>query len=540
MSAVLAPAAVDLDAILGADWRDPWWRLNNLYWIVNKAGKPERFVPNDEQREFYENNWYRNLILKVRQLGFSTFEILLKLDQALFNGNFDGVVISDTRENAGLLFAKLEFAYDRLPEALKEALPLKSRESRSMLEFEHGSRVRVGTSARGGTVQDLHVSEMGEIASKRPAIAAEIVSGAFESVPLPDPATNEAGGRITVEATAKGADGEFYDLVMAALKRQLEGTPETPLDFRLHFFAWMGRREYRMDPATVLVSPDKHRYFDALQAKLGMTIDPWERAWYVKKEETLKRKMKQEYPSTPQEAFEVAIEGAIYGDEMTFVREKGRICDIPLDPGHPVNTFWDLGTNNYTAIWLHQQIGFQNRFLRYYQNAGRGLGFYKQWLADWLAAQGTPSQPVRWGTHYVPHDADAAMLGEDTRTKRTILGEGVNALKNIVVVPAISDLTVGIDLTRAALVKDCYFDKKGCDADGVVDDSQRAEKTGVKALDAYRYEWDANNGRYKDSPLKNWATDGADAFRQFAQVLKPAGPTRERDHRRRNRNPKVL
>ena len=445
MSAVLAPALVDLDAILGPDWRDPWWRLNNLYWIVNKAGKPERFRPNAEQTEFYDNLWYRNIILKVRQLGFSTFEVILKLDQALFNGNYTGVVISDSLVNAGKLFAKAEFAYDHLPEALQDALPLKSRESKSSLEFVHGSMVSVGTSARGGTVQDLHVSEMGEIASKRPAAAAEIVSGAFESVPTPDPVTGQDGGRITVEATAKGSDGEFYDMCMLALKRKQEQLPETPLDFRLHFFAWMGRSEYRLDPRTVLVSPEKQKYFDALQAKLNITIDPWERAWYAKKEEGLGRKMKQEYPSTPEEAFEVAVEGAIYGDEMTFIREKGRICDIPLNPEVPVNTFWDLGTNNYTAFWLHQQVGMQNRFLRYFQDSGRGLGFYKQWLADWISAQSTPTHTVRWGTHYVPHDANYAMLGEDTRTKKTILEQGVNALKNVVVVDRISDLTVGID-----------------------------------------------------------------------------------------------
>lgn len=519
MSAVLAPKMANLDEIIGPDWRDPWWRLNNLYWIVNKQGKAERFVPNAEQTTYYQNQWYRNLILKVRQLGFSTFEVLLKLDQAMFNGNYNGVVISDSLVNAGKLFAKAEFAYDHLPRALKEALPLKSRESKSSLEFVHGSTVSVGTSARGGTVQDLHVSEMGEIASKRPVVAAEIVSGAFEACPMGE-------SRIAVEATAKGADGEFYDLVMTALKRQQEGLPETPLDFRLHFFPWMGRSEYRLDPRMVIVSAEKHKYFDALQAKLGIAIDAWERAWYVKKEEGLKRKMKQEYPSTPEEAFEVAVDGAIYGDEMTFIREKGRILDIPLNPDEPVNTFWDLGSNNYTAIWLHQQVGMQNRFLKYMQDSGKGLGHYKQWLADWIAAQSTPIHTVRWGKHYLPHDAAYTMLGEDTRTKQEILQTGPNKLTNTVIVPKISDLTIGIDLTRQALVKDAFFDKQGCDA---------GERSGIKAIDAYRYEWDTNRGVWKDSPLKNWATDGADAIRQWAQAYQPVAEQRaRRRHRHRN------
>jgi hypothetical protein len=54
---------------------------------------------------------------------------------------------------------------------------------------------------------------------------------------------------------------------------------------------------------------------------------------------------------------EQAVEGAIFGDEMAQVREKGRITVVPLDVAYPVNTFWDFGLGRRNPIWLHQRIG---------------------------------------------------------------------------------------------------------------------------------------------------------------------------------------
>lgn len=45
------------------------WRLEHLYWIENKAGQLQRFSLNRAQRRLHERLWYRNDILKARQLG---------------------------------------------------------------------------------------------------------------------------------------------------------------------------------------------------------------------------------------------------------------------------------------------------------------------------------------------------------------------------------------------------------------------------------------------------------------------------------------
>ena len=80
-------------------------------------------------------------------------------------------------------------------------------------------------------------------------------------------------------------------------------------------------------------------------------------------------------------------------------------------------------------------------------------------------------------------------------------------MKNIEIVPRILELSIGIDLTRTALPSDNWFDAEGC-------------AQGIRCLDSYQYEWDDKLGRWKDKPLHNWASHGADAWRQFAQGFK--------------------
>lgn len=474
---------------------DPLWRLQNLYWIVNKDGRPERFSPNPEQLDFYGNLHTRNAILKARQKGFSTLMQIIGLDQCLFNDNFTSNTIADTLPNAGKLFRKAAFAYERLPDVIKASRPLKSQTTSEMV-FANGSSFSVGTSARGGTVQFLHISEMGKIAKKYPEKAREIVTGAFEAVPL--------NGVIVVESTAEGNGGEFYDICDAALKKREARTPLTELDFKLHFYPWYASQEYRINPRGVIFTDEDAKYFRQIEAATGATLDQEQRAWYVKKRDVLKRDMKREYPATIKESFEQAIDGAIYGDEMTFLRERGRICAVPIDPFEPVNTFWDLGSNDHTAIWLHQRVGAWDNFVKYMH--GTHTGLRKWWIAleDWRIANGVE----RWGRHYLPHDGNAERQGEEIESAKSILEK--LGVKNVEIVPRISDLATGIDLTRESMVKTVRIDEQQC-----VD--------GTRCLDSYQYEWDEKRGQWRNSPLHNWASNGSDAFRQWAQGYRPSG-----------------
>lgn len=505
-------------------WASLEWRLDNLYWIVGKDGQRTRFVMNAPQRKFIGRIWNRNLILKARQMGFSTLIEVLQFDQALFNVNHTGVVIADTLPNASKLFKKVEYAYENLSPLLKAAFPLARKVTGSEIVFEHRdkqgvpqpSSISVGVTSRGGTPQLAHISELGKIALKYPQRAEEIQTGVFPSVPL--------DGTIIVESTAEGAFGLFYDLCEPALKRAEAGKPETPLDWRLHFFPWFEMPEYRLAPedAALVEIPDElRRYFAKLEAELRIRLDPGQRAWYAKTKETLKRKMKQEYPSTPKEAFEQAIEGAVLGEQMTFLRENGRLGLVPLDPNYPVNTFWDFGVGvdstgggDTHSIWFHQQTGLQHRWFYYVSGHGKGL---RHWWLE-VCEKHRARHKYRWGQHVLPHDADTEILGEEVTTKRRILealGMGSGDGGQIVVVPRIPNIGVGIEVMRKELVGNHWFDERTPDDEK--DEDMGAGK-GIKCLDGYQFEWDEKRGVFDTRPLHNWASHGCDAWRQYAQA----------------------
>lgn len=502
-------------------WRSLEWRLDHLYYIVDKQAQVVPFRMNAQQRAFVRRLWYRNLILKARQLGFSTLMQIIHLDQAWWNPNHNGVVIADTLPNASKLFGKIEFAYARLPDALREAYPIAKREVGTLLSIAHTdkdgkpahSTISVSVSSRGGTVQLLHVSELGKIALKFPQRAEEINTGAIPSVP-PD-------GVVVVESTAEGAFGLFWELCEPAIKRWHDKAAETRLDWRLHFFPWFEAPEYRLPPDEVpLVEiPAKlTAYFRKLEVDLGITVDAGQRAWYAKTAETLKGKMKQEYPATPEEAFEQAIEGSIYGEQMTWLRENGRLGILDIDIHYPVDTVWDFGTGATNAIWFKQTIGVQHRW--FYFISGEmveGLKGLRYWWVEVLEKH-RHRYGYQWGKHILPHDADAEILGEVPTTKRRILeglGMGSGDGGSIVVVPRVATIGQGIEITRKHLGGNHWFDKR-------VPDSAKGEDMGaghgIKCLDGYQYKWDDKQGVWSREPLHNWASHGADAWRQHAQA----------------------
>lgn len=196
-----------------------WYRLNTLYKIKDKNGKTRTFRPNKQQRERFIRGHCRNVILKARQLGFTTFEMIDALDDCLFTENFSAGCIAHALEDAKDIFRnKIKFAYDQLRQGAWMAifntiglkLPAPTSDRGEGYVFDNGSSIRVSTSYRGGTLQRLHVSEFGKICRKYPDKAQEIVTGAFEAVGL--------GNQVTLESTAEGREGYFHDYCATAQK----------------------------------------------------------------------------------------------------------------------------------------------------------------------------------------------------------------------------------------------------------------------------------------------------------------------------------
>jgi hypothetical protein len=224
------------------------------------------------------------------------------------------------------------------------------------------------------------------------------------------------------------------------------------------------------------------------------------RAWYVATRNTDFQGdptlMWQEYPSYPDEAFQSSTEGCYYANNLAQARKEGRILTrLPVEAA-PVNTFWDLGKGDATAVWFHQRIGPQNRFIKYYEESGENLDHFSTYLQK---------TGFTFGVHYLPHDAEHKRLAMNQETSRS-LKEMLEALmpgQKFETVPRVPDIQTGITATRNVF-SSCWFDETETGA-------------GLKRLENYKKEWDSVRGCWKDNPRHDMNSHGSDAFRQFGQ-----------------------
>lgn len=471
---------------------DPLWRINNLYHIIDKEGHKTPFKLNWAQKQLHNDMWYCNVVLKARQLGISTFIGLLFLDRCLFNSNCSAGIICHTREDSEIFFRRIKFAYDVLPESLKQ-LRSANLDSARELSFSNGSSIRVGTSMRGQTLQYLHVSEMAKISAKYPEKAREIVTGSLNAL--------APGQYVFIESTAEGRDGYFYDLCKRAQAMKDNRKALTKLDFRFHFYPWIEHPEYWLDPKDVVIPSELNDYFSKVEDRTFCKLNAGKRAWYIAKLESQQEDMKREFPSLPEESWETSLDGNYYSGHITKARQENRITKLFHDPKQPVHSAWDLGYSDSTSIWLFQIDGQRINILEYYENSGEALPFYIQWLK---------SKSYIYENHFVPHDASQHEFGSGLTRTETARSLGVRFTQ----VPNIG-VQEGIDAARNLLHR-CYFDEEKC-------------LTGIKYLDAYRKQWNDKHGCWSSKPLHNFASHCADAFRILSLSIDKAVKTGSRE-----------
>jgi len=194
-------------------------------------------------------------------------------------------------------------------------------------------------------------------------------------------------------------------------------------------------------------------------------------------------------------SFEGAIQGSYYGDILKTYKEN--VTSVPYDASLGVETMWDLGVSDSMSIWFVQFVGREVRVIDYYENSGYGLSHY----ADVIDNKG-----YKYNAHRLPHDGNQRQLTATERAlsiKQQLINLGLN---NVIVTPRTKDVYTDIQNVRGLLSR-CVFDKI-------------KTKEGYECLKQYRREFDEKRNCFKNSPLHDWTSHGADAFRILPSVTK--------------------
>ena len=265
------------------------------------------------------------------------------------------------------------------------------------------------------------------------------------------PTLVDRGGSALFLGTPNGKN-QFYEIAQHAKAREGTGDPD-----------WF-YREYKASETGLLDAA----YLG--QAKALMTPD--------------------EYAQEFECSFEAAVKGAIYAKELQQARDQLRITDVPIDPILAVDTDWDLGVGDATAIWFSQTTrGGEVRIIDYYEASGEGLPHYAAKLRE---------KGYTYGEHWAPHDIQVKEFTGDGRSRLEVAASLGIPFRVVPKVP-IED---GIHAARMMFAV-CVFDATRCQA-------------GLEALQHYRRDYNQRLNEFKAVPVHDWASHGADAFRYLA------------------------
>ncbi len=225
--------------------------------------------------------------------------------------------------------------------------------------------------------------------------------------------------------------------------------------------------------------------------------------------EDLKR-MEQDSPTKFQQFVmnsrdELDVEGSYYAKLIGEARvsKPPRIGSVPYEPSAPVYTFWDLGIGDSTAIWFIQFVAREIHAIDYYENSGEAINHYAKVLDRKPYIYRHAPEPAHWG----PHDLNKRSLQTGITLFTTMKDMGLNFDEPL---PPYG-VELGIQNVRDIMPR-CWFDEIKCER-------------GLEALEHYQRRKNEalctdERATFSVTPLHDWSSHGADAFRYFANAYK--------------------
>lgn len=198
------------------------------------------------------------------------------------------------------------------------------------------------------------------------------------------------------------------------------------------------------------------------------------------------------------------LSGAIYEAEMEAATRDGRITNVPADRTKPVDTFWDLGFGDDTAIWLGQAYGGYYNLVDFISGHGKTIEHYLILLQQ---------RGYVYGADWLPHDGVDSIIhhklagGDRSRSIEMLMRA---AGRTVRVCPKL-EIADRINAGRTVFPQ-CRFDSEKC-------------RDGIKALRSYQWGPPIKVGKelvQRTKPLHNWASHPSDAFQTMAVASREA------------------
>jgi hypothetical protein len=239
------------------------------------------------EKQYNAGKPVRIIVLKARQLGISTATEGVLFWWSFIHSGTSGLVIAHEADATSSLFEKTQLYWDTWP--FRDLYETKYASQKRFLWLPTRSTLRVATaknvqSGRSRTLHAVHASECAYYPEPE-----ALMLGLRQTIP------NKHGSIVVLESTANGIGNWFHN--------EWSMAEEGDSDYVPLFFPWFKHYEYAMQ--TTLSSPLELNADERNLLKLGASYENIEwRRWAIKNlcandEETFK----QEYPSTPHEAF---------------------------------------------------------------------------------------------------------------------------------------------------------------------------------------------------------------------------------------------
>lgn len=303
--------------------------IENCLKIKTKSGTVVPFRLNDAQRKLYAvakrqqdaGKPVRLIILKARQLGFSTLTEGLIFHACATRRNVNALIVAHREDATANLFRMSKLFYDELPAPVKPMLRASNAQElvfenpsklRSEREARPGLRSRIRCATAGGrgigrsdTLQCVHLSEYAFWPDGADGKASTL-AGILQAVPsLP-------GTMVVIESTANG----FEDF-----KERWDAAVAGENDFEPVFFAWFENPEYSMPvvPGTEWTPEERD-----LKAAYQLTDEQLQwRRWCIANNCGGSLDMfRQEYPASPGEAFLHSGTGVFDNEQIVLRLER--------------------------------------------------------------------------------------------------------------------------------------------------------------------------------------------------------------------------